>query len=109
MPIQWYDGDNKEPYKTEFDFKPKNQKYRHAGLGMHKVWGGVPRVNGEITHTLSPFRLKVVTPMLKKGPMNIVKSIIYNAPFVAPGVLIGGFVYYYGNWKYAQDALHHRD
>eukprot|EP00469_Lotharella_globosa_P009590 CAMPEP_0167778608 /NCGR_PEP_ID=MMETSP0111_2-20121227/4348_1 /TAXON_ID=91324 /ORGANISM="Lotharella globosa, Strain CCCM811" /LENGTH=109 /DNA_ID=CAMNT_0007668931 /DNA_START=21 /DNA_END=350 /DNA_ORIENTATION=+ len=109
MPIQWYGIENKPPYKSEFDFVPKNQKYKHAGLGMDKVWSGVPRINGEVTHTISPYRLKVVSPMLKKGPGNILKTIRYNTAFVLPGLVIGSATYMYGNWKFAQDALHHRD
>eukprot|EP00466_Bigelowiella_natans_P011340 jgi/Bigna1/72170/fgenesh1_pg.18_\ len=109
MPVQWYEINNKSPYKSEFDFVPKNQKYKNAGLGMEKVWGGIPRVNGEVTHMVSPYRLKVVSPMLKKGPGNILKFLKFNLPFVTPGFAIVGFTYWYGNWKFAQDAFHHRD
>ena len=58
---QWYDNNGKEPYKSDFDFKPKNQKYKHAGQGMEKVWGGIQRTNGEVTHMVSPYKLKVAT------------------------------------------------
>mmetsp|Transcript_7987 Transcript_7987/g.11321 ORF Transcript_7987/g.11321 Transcript_7987/m.11321 type:complete len:110 (-) Transcript_7987:263-592(-) len=109
MPIQWYEVNNNPPYKGDHDYIPKNQKYKHAKLGMEKVWGGVQRTNGQITHMVSPYKLKIVGPMLKKGPMNIFKTLKTNAPFFAPGFGVVAFAYYYGNWKFAQDALHHRD
>mmetsp|Transcript_23592 Transcript_23592/g.35339 ORF Transcript_23592/g.35339 Transcript_23592/m.35339 type:complete len:110 (+) Transcript_23592:89-418(+) len=109
MPIQWYEVGGKEPYKTAFDFKPKNQKYKYAEMGMHKVWSGVPTVNGEITHQISPYRLKIVTPMLQKGGRNILSTLRYNLPFVGPPFAVGYFCYWYGHTKFAENALHHRD
>eukprot|EP00472_Partenskyella_glossopodia_P014483 CAMPEP_0197518022 /NCGR_PEP_ID=MMETSP1318-20131121/3130_1 /TAXON_ID=552666 /ORGANISM="Partenskyella glossopodia, Strain RCC365" /LENGTH=121 /DNA_ID=CAMNT_0043068047 /DNA_START=329 /DNA_END=694 /DNA_ORIENTATION=+ len=106
---QWYDNEGREPYKSDLDYKPKNQKYKHAGQGMEKVWGGIQRTNGEVTHMVSPYKLKVVSPMLKKGPKNIMRTLRMNAPFFVPGFAVLWGTYEFGRWKFAQDSLHHRD
>lgn len=56
-----------------------------------------------------PKNIQVVTPMLKKGPGNILKYIKYNAPYVVPAVVAFAATYNYGNWKFAQNAFEHRD
>ena len=47
--------------------------------------------------------------MLKKGPKNIMRTLRMNAPFFVPGFAVLWGTYEYGRWKFAQDALHHRD
>ena len=77
----------------------------HVQDGQKKWWKSWTPVNGEVTHHISPFRQRVVGPLLKNMPGNFVKKVVEHAPFVGPAVV---FLFATVYWADGENERMHR-